>query len=159
MSAVWYSTVIDRFFSEALNPVLHNFVYNGYTDLANHLKVPLGLAVILYITLTGISITAGWIKLSMSHFLKMAVKIGLIYSFAMNWGHFSEWIVTGIQGSAEQIGNWLLTATPIAIPKISGSGIEGALQSVFTEVGRLSQWDFNTGSWNNWGPYISAYFL
>jgi type IV secretion system protein VirB6 len=100
----------------------------------------LGIAVVLYITLTGISITAGWIKLSMSHFLKMAIKIGLIYSFAMNWGHFSEWIVTGIQGSAEQIGNWLLTATPIAIPKLSGSGIEGGLQSVFTEIARLSQW-------------------
>ncbi len=157
--AIWYSNVIDSFFSQALNPILHNFVYNAYTILANHLKYPLGLAVILYITLMGTSIMMGWTKLSINVFVKSAIKIALIYTFALNWGIFSQWIVTGIQGSAEQLGNWLLSATPIHIPQLGGSGIEGALQSVLTEVVRLSQWIFDQGSWHELGPCISAYFL
>lgn len=159
MGDVWYNNVIERFFTEALNPILNNFVFKAYTDLANHLKYPLGLAVTLFIILMGISIMNGWTKLSVSHFTRIAIKIALIYTFALNWGIFSEWIVTGIQGGAEQMGNWMLTASPIAIPQLGGSGIEGALQSVLSEVVRLSQWTFNSGSWNHIGPYISAYFL
>lgn len=159
MADVWYNNVIERFFSEALNPILNNFVYKGYNDLANHLKYPLGLAITLFIMIMGISIMNGWTKVSVSLFTKSAIKIAFIYTFALNWGIFSQWIVTGIQGSSEQMGNWMLTSSPISIPQLGGSGIEGALQSVLSEVVRLSQWIFDTGSWSHMGPYISAYFL
>lgn len=159
MADVWYNNVIERFFTEALNPILNNFVYKSYADLANHLKYPLGLAITLYIIIMGISIMNGWTKVSVSLFTKSAIKIAFIYTFALNWGIFSQWIVTGIQGSSEQMGNWMLTASPITIPQSGGTGIEGALQSVLSEVVRLSQWIFDTGSWSHIGPYISAYFL
>ena len=108
-----YADVIERFFTEALDPILHNYVYNGYQALASHLRVPLGTAVVLYIALMGLSISQGWIKLSMGNFIKSALKIGLIYTFAMNWALFSSWVVDGVQGSAGQIGDWLVSATPI----------------------------------------------
>src|SRR3990167_11277422 len=156
MAVPAYTNVIEHFFSEALDPILKTFVYNGYTTLAGYLKYPLGVAVVLFIALMGISISQGWVRLSMSNFIKAAIKIGVIYMFAMNWDIFSQWIVAGIQQSAEQVGSWLLNATPIPVPQFVGSGINGALQSVLIEVTQIGNWVWDLGSWRQWGPYFTS---
>ena len=157
MTAPIYTDVITRFFNDVLDPTLKTFVFNGYEALAQHLKYPLGSAVVLFLMLMGISIMYGWIKFSISQFVKESLKIGLIFLLAMNWHIFSSWIVGGIQESAEQMGNWILTANPISMPQLAGPGIHGALQSVLIEVTRVAQWTWDQGSLiHNPGPYVTA---
>lgn len=155
MSAPIYSNVIEQVFS-MLDQDLNSYVYNAYSELSDHLRYPLGLAVILYFTIMGYSIVQGYVQLSMSVFMKTVIKIGLIYMFAMNWSVFSMYAVAGIQGSAGQIGDWLVNASPIAIPHFAGSGINGALQSVLIEVTRIGAWTWDRGSISNWSPFFAA---
>lgn len=153
-----YNTVIARLFTE-LDILLNNYIGDGYNALANHLREPLGIAVVLFIVLMGISISQGWVKLSMANFIKAALKIGLIYSFAMHWTLFSDWIVTGIEGSAGQIGDWLVQATPMHIPSFAGLGINEALQLVLTEFTEIGQWVWDLGSIGHLSPYFSALII
>lgn len=150
-----YSNIVEQLFS-TLDQILNNYIYNGYSSLVDHLKYPLGLAVTLYIMLMGISISQGWIKLSLGEFIKSAVKIGLIYWFAMNWSSFSYYAVQGVEGSAGEIGEWLVQASPISLPQFAGSGINGAMQSVLIEVTKIGAWTWGMASFSNIGPYFCA---
>lgn len=150
-----YSTVVIHLF-DMLKEVLNNYVYNGYTTLADHLRYPLGLAVTLYIIILGISISQGWVRLSFDNFVKSAFKIGLIYWLAMSWATFSLYAVQGIESSAGQIGDWLVSASPVPIPHFAGEGINGAMQSVLIEVTKVGAWTWGMGSFHNWGPYLTA---
>lgn len=154
-----YKTIVMVFFDEALNPLLKNFVFNGYSTLAHQLEYPLGIAIILFITLLGIAISQGWVALSVSNFLKAVIRVGLIYSFAMNWGNFSQWIVDGLENSALQLGNWLVLSTPIKLPQFAGFGIHGAMQSVLIEITEIGNWIWNTGSWHAIGPCLTAILI
>ncbi len=150
-----YNTVIAKLFTE-MDILLDSYVHEGYNALADHLREPLGVAVVLFIVLMGISISQGWVKLSMANFIKAAIKIGLIYTFAMNWSIFSEWIVGGIEGSAGQIGDWLVQATPLHIPSFVGLNINEALQLVLTEFTETGQAIWKLGGINHFSPYFSA---
>ncbi len=132
-----YMTVIEQLFVE-LNTVLNSYVFHGYTALAGYLKYPLGIAMTLYIALLGISITQGWVKLSMGNLTKSALKLALIYLAAMNWSWFSQNIVALINHASGQLGDVLIDATPMPLPHFAGEGLNGAMQSVlieFTEIG------------------------
>lgn len=155
MSAPIYSNIISQVFS-LLNQDLNSYVYDGYSTLVSHLQYPLGLAVILYFSILGLSISQGWVQLSMGVFTKAIIKISLIYMFAMHWGNFNQYVIGGIQKSAGQIGDWLVNASPVSIPDFGGSGINGALQSVLTEVTRLGAWTWGKGSISNWSPFFCA---
>jgi len=155
-----YMTVIEQYFTE-LDLILNHYVFNGYSTLANHLKAPLGLAIVLLIVLFGISIMQGWLELSMGNVVKAALKIGFVYMLAMNWGIFSEWIVKGIEGGAGEIGGWLVNATPLPnpIPHLAGEGIDGAIQSVFIEFVKIGAWVWDKGSWHNYAPLITGMLI
>lgn len=153
-----YSTVVIKL-GDQIHAILQSFVYNGYNAMADHLRVPLGLAVTLYIIILGVSISQGWVKLSLGNFTKSCIKIGLIYSFAMHWSTFSFYIVKGIEGSAGQIGDWMINATPITIPHFAGEGIDGALQSVLIEVTKVGLWTWDKGAFNNYSPYFTALII
>ncbi len=64
MSIVSYMTIVEQLFTE-LDVLLNNYVFHAYNALAGYLRAPLGLAIVLYIVLMGLSITQGWVKLSM----------------------------------------------------------------------------------------------
>lgn len=155
MSTPLYSNIINQVFL-LLNQDINRYVYDGYSTLASHLQYPLGLAVVLYFSILGLSISQGWVQLSMGVFTKAVIKISLIYMFAMHWGNFNEYVISGIQKSAGQIGDWLVNASPVSIPDFAGSGINGALQSVLTEVTRLGAWVWYKGSISNWSPFFCA---
>lgn len=159
MMSITYATVIEQFFKEALEPVLNTYVYDGYTDLASHLREPLGIAIVLFIALLGLGIAQGWLTWSLMSFIRATTKIGLIYSFAMNWSYFSKWVVAGIQTSAGEIGDWLVSSTPIHLPQFAGTGIDGAMQSVFIEITKIGSWVWGMGSWHNVGPYITTLII
>ncbi len=151
-----YSNLIANLFG-AIDTLLNQYVYNGYAVLASNLKTPLGLAVVLYFCIMGISIVQGWVQMSLPLFVKSTLKIALIYIFAMNWENFSFYFVNGIEGSAAQIGDWLVNASPIPLVQLGvGTGINGALQSVLIEVTRVGAWAWQMGSFHDWAPYLNA---
>jgi type IV secretion system protein VirB6 len=153
-----YNTILIKL-SDQIDTILKSFVYNGYQAIADHLRYPLGLAVTLYIIILGISISQGWVKLSFGNFTKSCLKIGLVYSLGMHWSTFSFYIVKGIEGSAGQIGDWLINATPITIPHFAGTGINGGLQSVMVEVTRIGIWSWDQGSFHSYSPFFTALFI
>lgn len=159
MSAPIYSYVIEQFFQLELNPILKVYVYNGYQALAEHLAEPLGFAMVLSLCLLGIAISQGMVQLTMENFVKLAVRMGLIYTFGMNWGYFSEYIVNGIQTAAGQIGDWLIAATPVPLPQFAGSGIIGAMQSVLIEFTKVGSWVWAQGNIYESGPLLVAILI
>lgn len=154
---VYYTIVVQLF--EELDLLLNNFVFNAYNALAHYLALPLGLAMVLYIVLLGLSITNGWVKLSMSNLVKSAVKLALIYMAAMNWGWFSHYVVSLINDGAGQLGDILVKATPVSIPHFAGEGINGAIQTVLIEFTQIGSWIWNKGSWHAMGPCFSAILI
>ncbi len=148
-------TIIETLFQE-LDLLLNNYVFNAYTALAQYLKTPLALAMILTIVILGWSITQGHVKLSMSNLLKTSVKLALVYTAAMKWGWFSHTVVNLINVGAGQLGQVLIDATPVPIPHVRGSGINGAMQFALIEFVKIGGWIWNKGSWNNMGPYFTA---
>lgn len=155
MAIPFYWSIVERLFTE-LDLLLNNFVFNGYSALANYLKTPLGLAIILYFILMGLSVTQGWIQLSIANLVKSVIKIGLIYTAAMNWSWFSFYVVDLLNKGAGEIGSVLVSATPIPIPHFAGEGINGAMQSIVIEVTEIGSWVWNQGSWNNMSPCFTA---
>lgn len=158
MSTPTYLTVIEQLFTE-LDLLLNNYVFHAYTALAGYLKTPLALAIILYIVLMGWSITQGWVKLSMGHLVKSSVKLAVIYTAAMHWGWFSHYVVDLLNKGSGQIGDVLISATPIPIPHFAGTGINGAMQSVLIEFTKIGNWVWDSGSWHNLGPCFSAILI
>ncbi len=155
MSIPLYTTIIEKLFTE-LDLLLNHYVFQGYHALASYLKAPLGLAVILYIVLLGLSITQGWVKLSMSNLVKSSIKLAIVYMAAMNWGWFAHTVVDLINQGSGQIGDVLISATPVPLPHFAGTGINGAMQSVMIEFTKIGAWVWDRGSWHNWGPYLTG---
>jgi len=69
MSIPSYDTVVDAVLNE-IDLLLENYVFNGYSALADYLSGPLGIAVTLYIILMGYSLAMGWLSMSMREFSK-----------------------------------------------------------------------------------------
>lgn len=153
-----YLTIIERLFTE-LDLLLNNFVFNGYSALANYLKTPLGLSMVLYIILMGLSISQGWVKLAMGNLVKASIKLAFIYMAAMNWGWFSHTVVDSLNKGVGEIGSVLVSATPVPIPHFAGEGINGAMQSVLIEFTDIGNWIWNRGAWNNISPCFTAVLI
>lgn len=160
-----YSLLIEQVLTE-VDLILKSYVYEGYQALTSYLEVPLGLLIVLFYVVYGISITQGWTKGSVSGFVKSVFKVGLIYYFGMNWGHFSDYVVSLFYEAAGHIGDVLVMASPVPLPDIDGAGINAALQTVFSELMQIGQWLIDKGGLSNWGPlfgglgvYISAGLL
>lgn len=155
MNTPTYLTIIDQLFT-LLDQLLKNYAYNGYRSLAEHLRYPLGLAIVLYFILMGFAIVQGLVRASMGEFIRSAIKLSLIYTFAMRWDAFSYYFMQGITESMGQIGDWLITASPIPLPDFAGTGINGALQSVLIEVTEVGNWVWMKGGFNAWSPLLTA---
>lgn len=153
-----YMTIIERLFTE-LDVLLSQYVFHAYSALVGYLKTPLALAIVLYIVLMGWSITQGWIKLSMGNLVKSSIKLAVIYMAAMNWSWFSHYVVDLINKGSGQIGDLLISATPVPIPHFAGTGINGAMQSVFIEFAKIGAWVWDRGSWHNMGPRFTAILI
>jgi type IV secretion system protein VirB6 len=153
-----YLTIIERLFTE-LDLLLNNFVFNGYSALANYLKTPLGLSIVLYIILMGLSISQGWVKLAMGNLVKASIKLAFIYMAAMNWGWFSHNVVDSLNKGVGEIGRVLVSATPVPIPHFAGEGINGAMQSVLIEFTDIGNWIWSRGAWNNISPCFTAVLI
>ncbi|MCD8573628.1 MAG: type IV secretion system protein [Gammaproteobacteria bacterium] len=150
-----YSTLVEEILTE-IDVLLDKYVVDGYQALAGYLEVPLGVAIVFFFVCYGIALTQGWVKGSMAELTKSIFKIGMIYYLGMNWGHFSDYVMTLFYDAAGQIGDILVNASPVSLPTLGGEGINGALQSILIELMKISEWIIKTGSWTNWMPIIEG---
>lgn len=150
-----YTTEIEKLFT-LLDKMLDNYIFHGYSALADYLRYPLLLAIILYIVILGICITQGWVKLSVNNLVKSVLKLALIYLAAMSWGWFSQNVVDLLSRGAGQIGDILVGASPMPLPHFGGEGINGAMQSVLIEFVRIGDTLWEAGSFTNLGPLFDA---
>jgi len=155
MYTLFYATIVDEVLHE-IDALLNNYVYNGYSAIVSYLDKPLGVLIVLYITLMGYGIVGGWIKLSMSTLIHRAVNIGLIYLFAMNWDWFSQYVVSLFFDVTSELSDVIVKATPVPLPDSQGDGIDGAMQSVLVELWDIGQWIWDSGSIGHLGAYIGA---
>src|SRR5262249_42171060 len=136
--------------------MLNQFIYQGYSALVSHLRAPLGMACVLTFIILGYSIMYGWVKLSMANFVKLAFKIGLIYTFAMHWDIFSHYVVQGISVGAGDIGDWIINAVPNAQNGGGTPGINQALQLALNKFATIGFDLWQEGHWRNIEPYLNA---
>jgi len=155
MSTPLYTTIVVELFSE-LDTLLGHYIYNGYHSMVHALKLPLSFAITLYVVLMGIAINQGWTKLSFPDLTKSAVKIALVYLFAMHWDVFSEYAVKGVTQSAMALGNTLVNSNPLNLPHFAGEGLTGALQSVMIEITKIGVWTWHLGSITSPSPFFTA---
>ncbi|MCD8525375.1 MAG: type IV secretion system protein [Gammaproteobacteria bacterium] len=150
-----YSTLVEEILTE-IDVLLDKYVVDGYQALAGYLEVPLGVAIVFFFVCYGIALTQGWVKGSMAELTKSIFKIGMIYYLGMNWGHFSDYVIALFYDVSSDIGDVLVSASPIELPTSGGEGINGALQSILTELLQISEWVTQLGSWTNWMPIIEG---
>lgn len=153
-----YTTVLLTYQSE-IGMILDKFVMGGYNSMVEYVKVPLACCCILYITILGWATTQGWLKMTLSEVAKASLKIGIIYMFAMNWGNFSNIIITLFKQSASEMSATLLSATPISLPHLADEGIGGALQSILIEITTVGSYLWGKGGMTNLGPLFDALFI
>lgn len=107
---------------------------------------PLGALIALYYTLMGISITYGWLELSMRNLVKSAIKVSLIYSFALNWDLFlNEFInvitsiVNDVSHATMSIGNTDLQST---------KSLGDNMQQVLDKIWAVTEFYWKNASWH-----------
>ncbi|EEZ95949.1 type IV secretion system protein [Legionella longbeachae] len=153
-----YSTVVLKLTNQ-IDALTKSFIFNGYNTLSNYLAQPLALLCVIYIVLRGYGMVKGLIKTPIQEFTKGAIRMGIVYMFAMNWGVFSDYLVKLFINSASELGGVLMQATPFDVPVITGSGVNGGLQSVLIEVIRVGSWTWAKASFNHFGPIFTAIMI
>lgn len=158
MDTPTYANIILKL-ANHIDELTKAFIFNGYQALAKALSAPLASLCILLIIFMGFGLLRGLIKNPMEEFQKNLLRIGVVYMLAMNWGVFSEYVVTLFVQGASEIGEVIMYATPFKVPVITGSGVNGGLQSVFIEVIRVGAWTWDKASFKHWGPIFTAIMI
>jgi type IV secretion system protein VirB6 len=135
--------------SNKIDGITRTFSHDGYHAMAQALAKPIGVLCVLFITLTGYSILRGLIKTPMREFVNVVIRIGVVYTFALNWGEFSAYFEGLFVKGASDLGSVMMGATHAGAP---GTGINQALQSVFTEITSVGMWAMKKASVRNLSP-------
>jgi type IV secretion system protein VirB6 len=149
----FYDTIVVSLLTQ-VDLLLKNFVFDGYTALSNTLTAPLTALSTLYIVFFGMSILIGKKKATMGEFIVAVLKIGFVTVAVTNWGFVSKYLVGFINGAVGQLGDALISASPIHIP--GADGIDGALQMTLIQFTQLGSKLFNTGGFSNFGGWFEG---
>tara|TARA_B110000879_G_scaffold208714_1_gene294885 strand:+ start:45 stop:1091 length:1047 start_codon:yes stop_codon:yes gene_type:complete len=155
MSSPTYSTIIYDFAAK-IEAIGNTFSIDGYKTLAEWVQKPFGAACLLFIVLKGLAIVFGLIKEPMSDLGKAAIRIGFIYSFAMNWGMFSSYAVDFFTSISESLSATMMNINALHFPMPSGVGVKDGMQKVLTELISVGNWTIAKGSLVNPGPLLSG---
>lgn len=155
MNFLYYNTVVTGLMSQ-IDTLMVTFVRNGYDALAQALQAPFVALSSLFIILMGYGIVYGFIKAPLQELYKFIVRLGFIYFFAMNWGHFSYYVVGLFDAGASHLGAIAMKATH---NPMGGKSIAHGLQSVLTDIIHIGCWTMKKASLRNWGPCFSALFI
>jgi len=113
-----YTTLIEEILTE-VDVLLEKYVIDGYQALVGYLEVPLGIAIVFFFVCYGMALTQGWVKGSMAELTKSIFKIGMIYYLGMNWGHFSDYVMTLFYEVSGQLGIKCQLALPVTTTSIA----------------------------------------
>lgn len=158
MAIIHYNTIIAELGTQ-IKLITDAYSHHGFNIVANEVKAPLGAACVLYITLKGLAITLGMIKEPLNDFAKSALRIGVIYTFVMNWGMFSGYFVNFLSGVAHQIGTALMPLNPVGDAIFKRLDLTAGLQLVLKEVVWVANWTWNKGTMMSPGPYLTAFLI
>ena len=155
MSSPTYSNIIYEL-STKIEQIATAFSSDGYQTMASWVEKPLGVACLLFIILKGLAITLGFINEPIKDLGRAAIRIGLIYTFAMSWGTFSGYVVDFFVSLSENLGATLMKINVLHFPMPGGVGIKSALQQVLQEVMSVGNWTLAKGSLISPGPIFSG---
>ncbi|MCE3043974.1 type IV secretion system protein [Legionella sp. 16cNR16C] len=155
MESPTYANIIGQLTGQ-IDEVTKTFVMNGYQALASHLERPLASACVLALILIGLGIMMGFIRTPSQDLMKLALRMGVTYLFAMNWGFFSEYFVGLFVHGASELGGVLMKAN---LPGVSVDGVNSGLQSVLNEVVRVASWTWDKASLKHWSPIFVALMI
>ncbi|KTD47891.1 vir protein [Legionella quinlivanii] len=155
MESPTYANLISQLTGQ-IDAISKTFVMNGYQALANHLEKPLASACVFALVLMGFGIMMGFIRMPSKDLMKLALRIGGIYLFAMNWGFFSEYFVGLFVNGASELGGVLMKAN---LSGLSVDGVNSGLQSVLNEVVRVGAWTWDKASFKHWSPIFVALMI
>lgn len=152
-----YATIVFRL-SKQIDLLTKTYTHEGYAALSYQIAPAIASCCILYIVVTGYLILSGKIDTPIKEFQKIVFRIGVVYTFALNWHFFSSYISRVLTDGASEIGAILMNANPLPMP--SGvTGINTGLQTVLIEIVRVGTWTWNKGSWTTIGPYFTGLLI
>lgn len=157
MNAPNFSNIIIEL-GNKVDALTQSFAKEGYAAVSHYLAKPIGTLCVLFIILTGYSILRGLIKTPMREFVTVVIRIGVVYMFALNWGEFSTYFEGLFVNAASELGGVMMGAHSSVLPA-SGTGINGALQSVFTEIISVGTWAMKKSSMRNFSPWVTGIFI
>jgi type IV secretion system protein VirB6 len=152
MKSLSYNNFIVNLAGE-IDRLTNHFIFDGYNALAALLKAPIGASIVLYIVLMGYAIARGIVQRPQDELFKFAIRAGLIYMTALNWGFFSAHIKDLFVVGSESIANTLMKAVH---HQTAGGSIYKGLQDVFNEVLKLGCHLFEAGSFRKLMPYFAG---
>lgn len=141
-----------------MDSLSHSFVFQGYQNLvASYTHAIQGL-VLLAVMVFGYASLTGWISLSLAETSKRALLIGFVLSFALNWGHFSEFVYKLFTLAPNEIASHLVQAIP-GNPFTNTGGVNQALQEAWYDVVSFVSAIWDRGSLSSPMPYVWAILL
>jgi type IV secretion system protein VirB6 len=158
MTAPIYNTLVTDFLNK-MDEMTSSFLVDNYQILATYMATPIALMSTLYIVLMGYLVLTGTAKLSTQAFLKLALTIGFVNMFALNWLYFSDYFVGLFLNGASQISSLGANSHyfQFAHSVSTGSGINDALQTVLTESVDVGIKIMGHGGYTNWMPLFIGF--
>ena len=147
------SIVLDL--TTKVDALTKSFAFNGYQAMSQALAKPIGTLCVLFIVLTGYSILRGLIKTPMQEFIKVSIRIGVVYTFAMNWGMFSSYVVDLFVNGASALGSVMMKANASA----QGANINASLQRVLNDIINVGTEAVKKSSFRNITPWITGVLI
>ncbi len=148
-----YDHVVLSVLSE-VDELLQDYIFNGYSAISNFLRAPLGVIAAMYLVILGYGIAAGWVQMQVGYFIKVCIRIGLIYMAVTQWSWVSQYFVNAINQAIGGMGDAIIAASPVRIPGVDG--IDGAMQEVLIEFTKLGSLLFQIGGWTNLGAWLDG---
>ena len=139
-----------------VDAITQSFTVNGYQTMSQALAKPLGTLCVLFIILTGYSILRGLIKTPMQAFVKVAIRIGVVYMLAMNWDVFASYFLGLFVDGASALGAVMMKAHQ---SHVLSTNINSSLQSVFTDIINVGTFAVKKSSYRNWTPWITGMLI
>lgn len=148
-----YDHVVLSVLSE-IDELLQDYIFNGYSAISDFLRAPLGVIAAMYLVILGYGVAAGWVKMQVSYFIKVCIRIGLIYMAVTQWSWVSQYFVGAINQAIGGMGDAIIAASPARIPGVDG--LDGAMQEVLIEFTKLGSLLFQIGGWTNLGAWLDG---
>ncbi len=142
----------------SMDSLSHTFVFQGYQNLVSTYKPAIEGLVLLAVIVFGYGSLTGWISLSLQEVSKRALLFGFILTFALNWGHFSEFVYSLFTNAPNEIASHLVESLP-GNPFGGVGGVNEALQEAWYDLVTFYDAIWDRGSVSSPMPYLWACLL